>query len=34
MELNQKRIPFIIKRPIPGGGCEFWRVSDLELVDF
>lgn len=34
MELAQKRIPFIIKRPIPGGGCEYWRVSDLELVCF
>lgn len=34
MELVQKRIPFIIKRPIPGGGCEYWRVSDLELIDF
>lgn len=34
MELNQKRIPFILKRPIPGGGCEFWKVSDLELISF
>uniref|UniRef100_A0A6C0KUF0 Uncharacterized protein n=1 Tax=viral metagenome TaxID=1070528 RepID=A0A6C0KUF0_9ZZZZ len=34
MELAQKRIPFIIKRPVPGGGCEYWRVSDLELIDF
>ena len=34
MELAQKRIPFIIKRPVPGGGCEYWRVSDLELVAF
>jgi DNA-directed RNA polymerase I, II, and III subunit RPABC2 len=34
MELAQKRIPFIIKRPIPGGGCEYWKISDLELVCF
>ena len=34
MELAQKKIPFIIKRPIPGGGCEYWCVSDLELVAF
>jgi DNA-directed RNA polymerase I, II, and III subunit RPABC2 len=34
MELTQKRIPFIIKRPIPGGGCEYWKVSDLELIAF
>jgi DNA-directed RNA polymerase I, II, and III subunit RPABC2 len=34
MELTQKRIPFIIKRPIPGGGCEYWKVNDLELIAF
>lgn len=33
-ELEQKRIPFIIRRPIPGGGCEYWRVSDLENISF
>ena len=32
MELDQKKIPFIIRRPIPGGGSEYWRVSDLELI--
>lgn len=31
-ELNLKKIPFIIKRPIPNGGFEYWRVSDLELL--
>ena len=34
MELQQKRIPFIIKRPIPGGGCEYWNLKDLEVVGF
>lgn len=34
MELEQKRIPFIIKRPIPGGGCEYWNLKDLEVVGF
>ena len=34
MELEQKRIPFIIKRPIPGGGCEYWNLKDLESVGF
>lgn len=29
-ELEQKRIPFIIQRPIPNGGSEYWRVADLE----
>jgi len=32
MELAQKRIPFIIERPIHGGGCEYWRVRDLEVL--
>lgn len=32
MELEQKKIPFIIRRPIPGGGSEYWKVSDLELI--
>ena len=31
-ELNLKKIPFIIKRPMPNGGFEYWRVSDLELL--
>jgi len=33
-ELKQGKIPFIIKRPIPGGGCEYWKVNDLELIAF
>jgi DNA-directed RNA polymerase subunit K/omega len=32
MELEQKRIPFIIKRPIPGCGFEYWHVEDLEII--
>ena len=31
-ELEQKVIPFIIKRPLPNGGFEYWKVSDLELI--
>ena len=31
-ELNEKKIPFIIKRPLPSGKCEYWRVSDLEQI--
>ena len=34
LELQQKVIPFIIKRPIPGGGCEYWNIKDLELITF
>lgn len=33
MELNSKKLPFIISRPIPGGRCEYWKLSDLEIVD-
>lgn len=33
MELEKKKIPFIIRRPMPNGGSEYWRVSDLELLD-
>ena len=33
-ELAQKRIPFIIRRPTPGGGCEYWNLRDLELIQF
>ena len=32
MELAEKKIPFIIRRPLPGGGTEFWRLKDLEIV--
>lgn len=32
MELEQKRLPFIIKRPMPDGTFEYWRLSDLMIV--
>ena len=32
-ELSQKRIPFIIRRPIPNGGSEYWKLEDLELLN-
>jgi DNA-directed RNA polymerases I, II, and III subunit RPABC2 len=31
-ELEQKKIPFIIRRPLPNGGSEYWKLSDLELI--
>jgi DNA-directed RNA polymerase I, II, and III subunit RPABC2 len=34
LELQQKRIPFIIRRPIPDGGCEYWNLKDLEMILF
>jgi DNA-directed RNA polymerase I, II, and III subunit RPABC2 len=33
LELEQKKIPFIIKRPLPSGECEYWNLADLEMVD-
>ena len=29
MELKQKKLPYIIKRPFPGGKTEYWKLSDL-----
>ncbi len=34
LELQQKRIPFIIRRPLPCGGCEYWNLKDLENIEF
>ena len=31
-ELREKKIPFIIMRPIPDGTAEYWCVSDLEYI--
>ena len=33
LELAQKKIPFIIKRPLPNGECEYWNLADLEWLD-
>ena len=32
-ELKEKKIPFIIRRPIPGGKSEYWNIADLELLE-
>lgn len=34
LELEQKKIPFIVKRPMPGGGAEFWNLRDLDIISF
>jgi DNA-directed RNA polymerase I, II, and III subunit RPABC2 len=34
LELEQKRIPFIIRRPLPNGGSEYWSLKDLENISF
>jgi DNA-directed RNA polymerase I, II, and III subunit RPABC2 len=32
IELEQKRLPYIIKRPLPDGSFEYWRLADLLLL--
>ena len=32
MEFNQKKIPFIIRRPLPNGTSEYWKVKDLKII--
>ena len=34
IELKAKKIPFIIRRPLPNGGCEYWKLKDLENIYF
>ena len=31
-EYKQKKIPFIIKRPLPNGTCQYWKFADLEQI--
>lgn len=31
-ELQEKKIPFIIQRPLPNGKMEYWPISELELL--
>ena len=31
-EFEEKKIPFIIRRPLPNGTSEYWRLSDLEII--
>jgi len=31
-ELIEKKIPFIIRRPMPNGGFEYWNINDLEIL--
>lgn len=31
-ELEEKRLPYIVKRPLPDGTYEYWRLSDLMII--
>lgn len=33
MELKEKKIPFIIRRPLPNGGSEYWKLTDLQMIN-
>tara|TARA_B100000795_G_scaffold269562_2_gene259343 strand:- start:16540 stop:17007 length:468 start_codon:yes stop_codon:yes gene_type:complete len=33
MELNNKKIPFIIRRPLPDGTNEYWDINDLDIME-
>ena len=32
LELNKKVLPFIIRRPLPNGNSEYWKINDLEII--
>tara|TARA_B100001758_G_scaffold243999_1_gene254681 strand:- start:280 stop:909 length:630 start_codon:yes stop_codon:yes gene_type:complete len=32
-ELKKRKIPFIIRRPMPNGASEYWNINDLELLE-
>ena len=31
-EYDDKKIPFILQRPLPNGESEYWRLKDLEMI--
>lgn len=32
LELTQRKLPYIIKRPMPDKTFEYWRLSDLMII--
>lgn len=34
LELKGRKIPFIIRRPLPCGASEYWYLNDLEDISF
>ena len=32
LELKEKKIPVIVRRPLPGGRSEYWKLQDLEQI--
>lgn len=31
-ELEERKLPFIIRRPLNNGGSEYWKLKDLEFI--
>ena len=31
-ELRQRKLPFMIKRPLPDGTSEYWRLDDMIIL--
>jgi len=32
LELRAKKIPFIVRRPLPDNSSEYWKLEDLEII--
>jgi len=32
LELDAKRLPYIVKRPLPNGSYEVWKLTDLVVL--
>jgi DNA-directed RNA polymerase I, II, and III subunit RPABC2 len=32
LELKEKKIPFVLRRPLPNGTFEYWSIKDLEFI--
>ena len=33
LELKEKKLPYILKRPLPNGTYEYWRLADLIIFE-
>lgn len=33
LELKEKKIPFVVKRKLPDGTCEKWKISEMILPE-
>jgi DNA-directed RNA polymerase I, II, and III subunit RPABC2 len=31
-EILDRKLPYLVRRELPGGGAEFWSVAELELA--